>query len=129
MQVNKRFVAPAVLGLLFIATVSAVVFFSQVQVDATVSEALSSTTLNIDVSGFPGETITQNISVQNDASVPLDVSLAWSEVSNLNTVDYTTDMPKVVTVQPGLNEIPVSFTYATDSPIGDISGTIDLSRQ
>lgn len=68
--------------ILAVALVTAYIFIAFVKVDATVSEALSTSTIEIDLSGFPGETITEDITIDNLASVPLDALLTWEEKKN-----------------------------------------------
>ena len=75
--------------ILVIALVAAVIFIAYVQVDATVSEALSTSTVDLDLSGFPGETITQDITIVNAASVPLNAQLTWEERKNNYLLDNT----------------------------------------
>lgn len=132
MQNNRKLLG---FVLMFLVVAESIAFTSGVNilihtinVDATVSEALSSTTLNLDFSGMPGETIVESISVNNGASVPLGVFISWNEDTNLNGVNYTTDMPQTVTLAPGANSVDVSFTYTNDTVTGDVNGTVTLER-
>ena len=86
MKINKKVITFGI-PILAIALVSAVILFHYVTVDATVSEALSSATINLDVSGLPGETTIGSIDVSNGASVDLPVLLTWIEKSNKYSLD------------------------------------------
>lgn len=107
--------------------IAAVNFFTS-SVDVTINEALSSTSTPVSVSGFPGEVVTATFTVDNAASVPLDVDLAWAEVTNVNGVTYSHDMPKTVTMVPGSNTVTVSYTIDTGSPVGTFDGTVSFTR-
>ena len=124
---KKQILIPSVL-LLVLGLVCAVVYLQTISVTATVSEAISSSTISLDFSGMPGETILQNIAIQNDASVPLNVEIIFNETDNVNGVTYTSDMPQTISIAPGLADYPVSITYDTDTVAGDISGDIILNR-
>lgn len=125
---NKKSFSIFAVALFAVALVSAAVVYNSITVDATVSEALSTTTVSLDFSGFPGETITHSIDIQNDASVNLDTTLSWTELTNVNGATYSTDLSKTVTLTPGANSVDVSVTYNTDSPVGDITAEITLER-
>jgi len=73
--------------ILAIALVAAAIFIAYVKVDTTVNEALSTSTIAVDLSGFPGETITQDITIDNAASVPLNTLLTWEERKNHYLLD------------------------------------------
>lgn len=75
--------------ILAIALISAFVFIAFVKVDATVSEALSTDTVELSMSGYVGETITQDIAIDNLASVPLNARLTWEERKNSYLLDNT----------------------------------------
>lgn len=75
--------------ILAVALVTAYIFIAFVKVDATVSEALSTSTIELDLSGFPGETITEDITIDNLASVPLNALLTWEERKNSYLLDNT----------------------------------------
>lgn len=129
---SKAFVIPAI-ALMAIAMISAaVVYYESINVDITVDEALSvSSAMPITVIGvFPGETVTEDIDVQNDASVPLYTTLTWAEGTNLPPVSYTTGgaLSGVQTLAPGLNTLTVTWTVDASSEIGQFDGTITLDR-
>ena len=94
----------------------------------TVSEALSTTTVDQSVSAFPGEPETISINVDNAASVPLNVEISFSETSNANGVIYTADMPKTVVASPGSNTFDVTYNIASDSPTGTLETKVSLTR-
>lgn len=126
---RKKVLLAIPLGVLMLGLIIAgAVYYHTIDVTATVSEALSSLTIALDFSGFPGETITKTFDIQNDASVNLDTTLTWTELTNVNGVVYTTDMTKTVTLLPGANSVGVEFVYATDTVIGDVTGEITLER-
>ncbi len=72
------------------------------------------------------------IEVEIDNWVSNSNSNIWNiEVNGVQVADgvtYTTDMPKEVVVQNGLNTLDVSLTYTTDSPVGIIKGKVNLDR-
>jgi outer membrane lipoprotein-sorting protein len=125
---NKKLLA---LGLPVLLTALVVaVMLSSVNVTIQVDEALSTTTTDLTLSpAYAGETITQTIPVENKANVPLNVELSWTETENLNGVTYTTDMSKTVEI-PALStaDVEVSFTFATDTELGEVTGQIVLER-
>ena len=126
---NKKLLFGVILGTMLLGLVIAsAIYYHTIPVTSTIGEALSSTTVALNFSGFPGETIIQNIDVNNVANVPLNTELTWTEGNNLNLVNYTNDLPKTINLVPGANVVPVSFTYATDSTIGDFDGNITLTR-
>lgn len=124
---KKAFYIP--LGLICLASlVYAAVIFSSVPVTITVHEALQTESFAVNPTGYPGETITQEINVTNDASVNLPVEITFTQTSNPDSVDYSTDMPKNVTLSSGNNTIIVNFYISTGSPSGTFSGEINLTR-
>ena len=127
---NKKYLLfgiPAILAIGFV--VAAAVYFSTINTTVTVSEALSTLTTTITINPvYPGETDVATFNLTNQASVPLTLSLAWTQQDNANLVSYTTDMPKQVIVQPGENTISVAYTISTDSTIGTFDGNITLAR-
>lgn len=125
---NKKLIGIGAGIVLMTAIVLAAVFYHSVPVSITVSEALSSTTISIGTSGFPGESIEQNISVNNAANVALNTSLTWLQDANANGVTYTTNLPLIQTLSPGLNIISVDYAINSDSPAGNFNGTITLQR-
>lgn len=114
--------------LLLAGIVMAAIIYHTLTVNATISEALSTVTLDLDMSGFPGEVVVQTFVINNAANVPLNTQFTWLETENLNDVVYITDMPKVVELAPGDNDVNATFTYADETPLGDITGTITLER-
>ena len=125
---KKLFYLP-VFAILLIASAFALgVYIASVPTTVTVTEAVSVSTVSLSVGAFPGETITKDITIDNAASVSQDVTLAWVENSNPSLVDYTTDLPKTVTVAPGANTITVSFSVAHDSAVGTFDGDVEVSR-
>ena len=125
---NKKLLLPVFVVLSLCLVYAGAVIFHNINATATVSEALVSTDVSADFSGYAGETIVKNFTVENKASVPLDVEVTWEETSNINNVTYTTDMTKTLTLAPGSNIVSVLFTYAEDTTLGDVEGTITLSR-
>jgi hypothetical protein len=129
MKMNKKLLIGGGIALAsMLVIVSAVVLYHMMSVDITVNEALSTTTMSISLSGFAGETVTKTITINNQANVPLDTTLSWAEDTNANGVVYTPDMPKVVTLSSGDNDVDVSFMIDPSSPVGAFNGTISLTR-
>lgn len=79
---NKLLIIGLPLILVTALVIAIGIYFHTVDVDATVSEALSSTTVDLDFSGMPGETITKEITINNAANVDLTVNLEWTERTN-----------------------------------------------
>jgi len=88
---NKK-LSIGLVGLFAIALVSAVIYnyIDSVGVDTTVSEALSVSTVAVSLTGYPGETLTENIVVDNLASVDLEVGISFIEESNEFVLDGLT---------------------------------------
>ncbi len=84
---NKKILMFSMLGLFAIVLVSAAVYIyiGNTSVDIIVSEALSVGTVSVSFVGYPGETLIENIIVENEANVPLYVDLTYEEQSNDNT--------------------------------------------
>ena len=124
LTVTVCLVAVMMLGL----GMAAVNFFNS-SVDVTVSEALSSTSTPVSVVAYPGETVQANFTIDNVASVSLPVSVDWSELTNVNLVDYDTEpLAKTVVVAPGSNIISVYYYVETGSPVGTFDGTVTFTR-
>jgi len=125
---SKAFIIPAV-ALMICGFVAAAIYISSINVTATVSEALSTTTTDVSYSGYAGETVCVNVPIDNAANVPLNVELTYAETSNPNNVIYTNNMnPLDTQLAPGTNNINTCVTYDGASPLGDIAGTITINR-
>lgn len=126
---SKAFIIPVV-ALAIIGFVAAAVFIANINVTATVSEAFSTATTDVSYSGFPGETICVDVPIDNAANVPLDVELTYAAGANPNGVIYTTNMDAGLdqTLAPGANTVTTCATYGAVTPLGDIAGTITITR-
>ena len=129
---KKLFLIP-MFGILLMGMVfAASIIYETINVDITVDEALSvSSAMPISIAGtYAGETVTSNITIQNDADVPLYTTLAWAEGTNVNLVTYTEGgaLSGIQTLAPGANTLTVSWTIDEDSTTGTFDGTITLSR-
>ena len=115
---------------MLIGFIAAAVYISEINATATVSEAFSTTTTDVSYSGFPGETICVDVPVDNDANVALDVELTYVETDNPDAVIYTTNMDSGLdqTLAPGANLVNTCATYDAVTPLGDIAGTITITR-
>lgn len=126
---NKKLLYSSIIGtILLISFVYAMVLYSSIPADITVNEALSTTTLSVSLSGFPGEGLTRTIDIHNAGSVRLSTNLSWVEDTNTNGVQYTTDMPKLQQINPGNNSIVVTWNLTSGTPVGTFNGTISLTR-
>jgi len=129
---SKAFIIPLMVLALAGFITAAAIYFQTIPVDITVDEALSAVPLTVSVASiFPGETHTETITVQNDASVPLYTTMDWAEDQNPDGVTYAIDgglTAGTITLAPGVNNVDVSWTIDEDSPIGTYNGTITLSR-
>ena len=126
---SKMFIVPMV-AIMLLGFVAAAIMFATIETTATISEALSTATVTMSFSGVPGDIITKTFDVENAANQALTMDVDWAEDSNLGGVIYTTDMvpTKTVTIAPGANTVTVQFEYDGASPLGDVNGTITLTR-
>lgn len=84
---NKKIMIPATF-VLSIALVAAVaVYFATVNVSMHVGEPFSTLTTLIGLNAYPGETSVQSFDITNDANVPLNVKLSWTEKANSYSLD------------------------------------------
>lgn len=129
---NYKLLALVIGSILLIGlTIAGVVWYQTIAVDVTVNEALSAVPIGISVIGsYPGETIRENITVENKANVPLYTRLTWTEQSNVNSVTYTNGgaLSGTQSLSPGFNILSVEWTINVDSPTGTFNGTIALER-
>ncbi len=89
---KKKLIYGLVLPLLAVVLVSAAVYLyvGSASVDVRVDESLSVTRVPISFDEvFPGETATETITIENIASVPLNVELTYTEFSNRFLLDNT----------------------------------------
>jgi hypothetical protein len=129
MEMTKKKLGIALASVLMLGMVFALgVYFASVHTDLTVNEALVSKTTTCTISGYAGETKTCEIDVTNQASVPLNISIAWIEADNVNHVAYTTDMPKTLELASGDSSFVVTYVIANDSPNGLFDGDVQLAR-
>jgi hypothetical protein len=116
--------------LMLVALVSAVavMYYHQTNVTVTVSEALSSTEVNMIFNATVGETVGQDITIYNSADDNLKTTLTWFEDYNPNGVTYEMDLPTNKTLVPGINTIQVGIHVLANSNIGTFNGTIKFAR-
>lgn len=127
---NKKKIAFAFVALaVFSIAAYAAILIATVPADVTVSEAISTSTVSLAVSAFPGETQCEPVSVSNAASVDLNVLATFTETSNLDAVDYTQNTPFTQSIAAGTTEdVDICFTVATDSPVGLLEGDVTIER-
>jgi hypothetical protein len=125
-QFNKKLLIP-LFSVLAIGLIAAAVLIVTLPAHVTINEALSTTLVEVAVSGYPGETISYSIPIDNAANVPLNVELTFTETSP-GGVFYSTNFPLTQTLQSGENEVVVNFTIESDSPVGVIEGNIAINR-
>lgn len=113
---------------LFAFALVAAVLIANLDTTIVVSEALSTASAPFVLNTFAGGTQCQIIAVENQADWDLWVDLIFTEISNTDSVDYTTDMPKTVTLASGNNNVEVCATVTPDSPNGTVNGTIIIQR-
>jgi hypothetical protein len=76
---NKKLMTFGIVALLAIAVATAIVVYGSVNIDVSVAEALTVTSLPTPTfMNFPGETAVQTITVLNNAAVPLDTVLSYT---------------------------------------------------
>lgn len=133
---NKSYmILGLVLGVLMIGAVTATVaYFHTSDVTLTVTEARSSEDVAFSFNCLSGTTDTKNVVIYNAASVPLNVALDWTELTNTNGTDigvviYTNNLPLNATLIPVDNTvIPVTFTCDAITDAGTVTGTIGYSK-
>ncbi len=88
---NKKLLTFGILGIFALALVAAGVYLyvGTSKVDVTVDEALSITSVPISISGFPGDTHTEIITIGNLAGNGLNVEVSYTELSNKFILDNT----------------------------------------
>ena len=114
--------------IIIVALVSAAVLFATSHVTVTVSEALTTVDVSVAPSGYPGETISQDITIDSASGGDIPITLSWSETLNDNNVVYTYTGPENDTLEPGANVITLTWDITTGSPTGDFEGDITLTR-
>ena len=130
-MINKKLL---IFGSIFaIALVSAVaVYFASVNTTITVNEAFTTSEIPLTLDGAYPDGVERcvDVSIRNDASVPLNAEIIWFEDTNGNVVLYETDADIARTDSIGTGEqlIPVCFTVETGSPVGEITGHITIER-
>jgi len=127
---NKKLIYGMVIPLLAIVViVSAVaIYFASINITFSVSESLSTDTVELDFSGVAGGCVIQTFNVDNAANNPLPIQLTWVETSNQNGVIYTIDVPRAEELVPGTNSINIELCYGSESVLGAVSGNVILSR-
>lgn len=128
-KINKK-ITFSILGavLLLSLITAAVVLFDSIPITSTVNEPLSTSTSSLDFSAYPGENVTKMINITNSANVPLTAQLTLIINSNGTNVDYTTNLPLTTLVSPGINSVNVWISYNNSTNIGNLTGSIELSR-
>ena len=129
---NKKIFSLPVLIVLGLVVVSAAVvgiYYYEISTTLTVNEAFSSTTTDLTFTGFPdGLEVCQNIAIDNDATVPLNAQLTWIQIDNVDDVDYTTHLPRVISIASGTADYPVCFTTNLGSAAGVVNGNVAITR-
>ena len=130
MKFNKKFVIPMI-ALLFVGLVSAVAitYFHSTSSVLTVTEARSSADVDFALNAYSGETKTQTISIHNNANVPLCAEVSYTEDSNENAVDYSTNLPMTITLAPETDTTATaSFSVSEVSAEGAVTGTVNYQK-
>jgi hypothetical protein len=123
---RKTLVIPVV-ALFALSLIAAAVLYHQTTVSFTVAEGLTANVTAVSIGGYPGETQSIAIEITNAGSVPVHTNLVWAEDAN-SGVNYTTQMPTGVLINPGSNIVIANFTTDTDSATGNYNGTISYNR-
>ena len=132
---RKVFVIPMI-ALMLCAFVSAAVIFATSHATVTVTEALSTTDILMTVNpAYPGETASVNITVNNLASVPLTVDLAWTDGTStpdnvLYPIEetYTGPTTGVILAPNGDTVITLTWDITSGSGTGTFDGDLTLTR-
>lgn len=104
-------------------------YFHQVNVDITVSEARSSGDTPFSLTCMSGETVTHDVLIHNSANVALNAVVSWTEVDNANGVTYSTNLPQTVTIN-ALSDLTVtaSVTCNPTTEAGIVHGTVNFEK-
>lgn len=127
MKMNKKLLLFGV-PILLAGFVFAAVLIANLNVTATVSEAIETTQTELTVSAYPGGITCQAIEVNNAADWNLWGDFTFVESSNPEGVVYTVDLPRTETLIPGINSVNVCFDITSDSPNGTLTGTVTINR-
>jgi len=125
---RKVLVIPVV-AVMMIALVAAAVVFATSHATITVSEALSTVAISVAASGYAGDTISIPITIHNDGSSDLPITLDWTQTLNGLGVDYTYTGPLTADIAADADTvITLTWLVATGSPNGVFEGDITLTR-
>jgi len=113
---------------MMITLISAAVLFATSHATVTVTEALNVTTLVIAPTGYAGDTIEQDITIDSLSSGNIPIEISWIPGSNLDLVDYTYTGPNDTIITPGSNIVTLTWDVASGSPNGNFEGDITLTR-
>lgn len=125
---NKKIILPVILALAFVGVGFAAVLIHTFSTTINVNEAFSSTETDATINAVLGTTVIQTVHVSNQASVPLQVKVSFTETANANGVIYTTNSPVTQTLQPGANTVDLTFAISAGSPVGSFTGEVDIER-
>lgn len=110
---------------------SVVAYYHSVSTSMVVTEARSSADLPVTLEAKSGETVTRDITIKNDANVPLCSVLSYVEDSNENGVVYTSNLDggmKVTTNAGETNTYTASFSADETTVEGTVDVTINYEK-
>lgn len=124
---NKKIVLP-LLAVLFVAGgVLGAVLIKTINATININESFSSSSVDFVLDGSLGTTVTKEINVNNAASVALPVKVQFVELTNVNNAIYTVNTVSQQ-LQPGANVVTLSFEISPNSPVGQVTGKVEISR-
>jgi len=126
---KRKILVIPMLGLMLIALVSAAVLFETSHATVTVSEALSVAIVTVTPTGYAGDTISENITINSLSTGSIPITLEWVNGTNTDLVEFTYTGPVSDTLVTGDNIITLTWDISTGSPNGEFEGDITLIRE
>lgn len=108
-----------------------VAYFHSVSTTVVVTEARSSADLPVTIEAYSGETTTRDITIKNEANVPLCSILSYVEDSNVDGVTYTSNLDgglKVTTNAGETNTYTAAFTADETTLPGTVEVTVNYEK-
>jgi len=129
---TKKVMLTSLVALFAIAMVMATAaYFHSVSTTVVVTEARSSADLPVTINAYSGETTSRDITIKNDANVPLCSILSYTEDSNVDGVVYTSNLDgglKVTTNAGETNTYTASFTADETTLPGTVEVTVNYEK-
>lgn len=129
---NKKIIGASILGVLLLGLVIATsIYFHQTSTTIVVDEGRSSADLPLTINGLSGETTCRDITITNNANVPLKSILSYQIDSNENEVEFTSNLDgglQVTTNPLETNTYSACFTINPTTDAGIVQLTINYQK-